>query len=1132
MTDSDPLYRRCAGCQRLYRSEASDQAAAAGYWAGWLAGSDGASDPIALSQAWADSAGTLLFLPVAPTDPADFEARIRRYIEQSPAGFHPRLLWLRNPRAPDALWDASALTLGSDGTLSRTLDYKLADYSFRLAAHASFSLQTGGAQAQFVAGGTGIRLQAPRAGFELGSATLPMAGPALGAWQGQLTLNAGTAYTLETLGVMLRYARLQSGSQDSTESVDLPILRQRAGSSPVSLALGIDPLLPLNGARTLLRFTAAPALASGWATTLGHDVTLTPTTSATAGLDVATLVFAATPRRLSDPTAGTNYHLAPSGAFALDTAPPPGLRARLPVAADGTQEQLMLGLAGTEYLALPTAAQTLAVFVPAQAAFLKPSSSAEASDPDPQPLGAQAQTSYASFVALSGTGDALSAAPALSYYAQPQKTPLYAAAGSATVLDYQPVLSGQLASLPAAGLGASALTVFPVGAYNGMNPAYVNRAAAIELAGLVPVRRRVIPLARVAGSASGATRAVTPPGLVAEVDASHYQQVIIANLPQSSTPTVAFGPISDDFQKALQSNQVFFVVSQPAVLGPQTGLNVELSKWRFKLGPESWRTDPNSPTLLVFKIAGRSLVDLAADTAAWGWKEAANNPDIGGIAGTSKALVTLLAAAAAAPIGSPYKRFYDSVANNPAWSGVLFFNAAIDVGQLDPQLGFVTAGINLQQFYAHHIGFALTPYALNTQTRQIELKQTAAFGLVDYQDRIDLNITVTVPFAYKTLALTAQFSNAALSGFSAEVELLTNQLFGTELAKLQPERGNNLVLAGSYHDVAGAPAYAFDLIGRNVYATQSGVLSQIDVQTVSLQTETQDGGQLITRFALTGNLLFADNPDFDLYAWGPATDGSGAGRLRFANLVVRMHSMRDGSGTPSFDNLEGALSFDLANSKPRPESLIAKFPVTLTGFIAVPGGEDAPGPEKLGYASIAMPLDQSQLSGPWYGLSYTLQLGTLGNLAGSVGLSLQMLTAWAPQSDGQAAGIYLGLKVPGLNDLGFTWPLQGVLSLGFRSFEMQRYLLPNSTDRYGYLLRLHRLALTFLGFSVPPGNTDVVLFGNPDEGAKGPFGWYAAYAKDIPPAKKKSADAVRAVRSGPRSDIARLRRQRGGSHTP
>ena len=37
MGNSDPLYQRAAGCDRLYLSEAASQSSSAGYWAGWLA---------------------------------------------------------------------------------------------------------------------------------------------------------------------------------------------------------------------------------------------------------------------------------------------------------------------------------------------------------------------------------------------------------------------------------------------------------------------------------------------------------------------------------------------------------------------------------------------------------------------------------------------------------------------------------------------------------------------------------------------------------------------------------------------------------------------------------------------------------------------------------------------------------------------------------------------------------------------------------------------------------------------------------------------------------------------------------------------------------------------------------------
>lgn len=1123
MTNADPMYQRCAGCSRLYRSDASSEAAAPDYWAGWLAGQDGVPESVPLSGAWSDAGGTLVFLSQAPIDAVRFQQTLTDFLNQVPGDFRPRLLWLRNPQAEIGVWDYDAISIAGSGEHSHTArgqDFKFADYSLQIPAQIGFVLKNEDPAACFVLA-SGSRWFSPEAEFAVADLTLPMAGTGLGAWQGALALQ-GTepGDNLQALGVSLRYARLQPGSSDRIESVDLPILTQDAQS--VALALALDPLLPLQPARTRLRFRNQPQLQSGWVTTLGHGIELQPQTAPAAGLEPAGLVFAPTPRRLTDPLTGLKYHLAPSGCFALTSNAPNEVRARLPIANDGTQEHLLLGLAATEYAALPSQGGSVAVFVPAQPALLQ-----NAGDAEGDPLSANAQTSYATVIDPSQpTG--------MAYYAQPQESPLYSASGSATLLDFRPVRSGRLPQA-AKNLAAGSLpAAVPVGAYRGLDDRWLARAAAIERAGLAPARRKAIPGDRAAApSTSAATAAVTPPGLLADVDGDRYERVIIGNLPQSSTPSVAFGPISQDFQRALQSNQLFFVVADPTALGPQTDLNLELSRWRFKLGPEAWRKDAKSPTLLLFKFADRSLEELAADPASWGWQQAGRIPGAGGLDNTSKLLAKIFADAQQADAGSPYRRFYDDVVANRNWSGVLFLNASIDVGQLDPQLGFISAGVVLDRFYAHHVGFALTPYTLNAGNGSIEPGQTAAFALVDYQDRRDLNLTHSVDFAYKTLALTAVFRNAVLSGFSAEVELLCNRLFGTELTKLDPERGNNLVLAGSLQSVAGAPAYAFDLVGQNIYGSGSGALRQIEVANVGLQTERvdSDADALITRFALGGLLRFADNPDFDLFAWGDGTDGK-PHHLRYGNLVVRMHSRRSGGGESQFEALEGDMSFDLQGSSPRPQSLIAKFPLTLTG-IQAQTGEDGATPEQLGYASIAMPLDQSVLTAPWYGLVYTLQLGSLGALAGSAGLSVQLLSAWAPTSAEHEAGVYLGLRLPGLSDAGIRWPLQGVLSLGFRSFEMQRYLLPEATEsapEYGYLLRLHRLALSFLGFSVPPGNTDVVLFGNPKTGASGALGWYAAYAKDLP-AKKPPGSHSEALRSGPRSDVARLRRLRGGSHT-
>jgi hypothetical protein len=194
---------------------------------------------------------------------------------------------------------------------------------------------------------------------------------------------------------------------------------------------------------------------------------------------------------------------------------------------------------------------------------------------------------------------------------------------------------------------------------------------------------------------------------------------------------------------------------------------------------------------------------------------------------------------------------------------------------------------------------------------------------------------------------------------------------------------------------------------------------------------------------------------------------------------------------------EAGLRFDAANSLVRPLSLAANFPLHFTNLVTslnlANAGEQARGqtPEDLGYTSISAPLDQALLAPPWYGLVFTLDLGTLGALAGSAGLSVKLLAGWAPGATADDRPIYLGLQLPSARSAGIDWPLEGVLRLGFRSFQFEASDLAGGGRAYMLLLR--RLALSILGWSFPPGNTDVYLFGNPNGDGAGALGWYAAY---------------------------------------
>ena len=714
------------------------------------------------------------------------------------------------------------------------------------------------------------------------------------------------------------------------------------------------------------------------------------------------------------------------------------------------------------------------------------------------PLRSAATTAYMTL--LPGTGSA----SGLPYYAQPLQAPLYLAKSrdlGEGFLEFHPMLSGSLP--PQAQASDLSSYLFPSGAYRWLAPADIELARTLEAAVLAPTRRAVIGGNPVQDTPprmehDALPLASTPQGLLAKLsaDGSEWAGVLFANLP-SSNQTLIFTPVGKRFAQALQSNQLFFVVADVEEFLRQSGagsdgLNCTLDGWTFRLSPDDWRPQAQpDPTLMLFKYCNRTLIELADDTSVWGWPEAA-----GDIPRTQRQLQALLAAAgehavADPPVpGDPYAIFYDEVANNPAWNGVLFFNVPVDLGQMPPDLAFLAAGIDPAKFYAHHAGFSVTP--VRVANGVLTPGQTAAFGLVDYEDTEDLAPSRTVPFGYKTLRLEIRFANARIAEFAAQCELLVNVLFGAPLTKLDPSHGNNLIMNGSCQRVDGLPSYSFVLDGENLFSAQGSAIVSVEPLSVRMDTAAAAEGDPVvaSSFTLEGNLRFIKLAELDMFSYG-AVAGELDGFLRFTGLSIRMEFDRSDPMEQTFTPFENDTSLDPASSVPRPTSLAANFPLQAAGIVVVPAEGEGQGltPEQMGFVSIACPLDQTPMTAPWVGLLFTIDLGSLGALSGSLALSMSMLMAWSPGA-GETLPVYLGLKLASFVPRAGSLPLQGVLKLGFRSFELIAY--EPAPDQVGYQLWMRRFALSILAWSFPPGNADLVLFGEPDN-PRGSLGWYAAY---------------------------------------
>lgn len=1110
-----PVFTAVASGSRLYASSATPVDGFAGYWCSASAAFGGTAT---LAQTWADVGGFYVIACALPADLTVFAQQLSQLAPRiSPTGL-VRVLWLSNSADSSwPYWSTTILTALPQATLSgpwalvTPARWVLGDYRLELAAGSTLSLQNGGT-------GYGLALPAAAATFSRGdfalsasgAVLLSLAGAAVGGLSVPISLQPQKPDPFDQLGVMLRYATVpapddaEAVAQNLARYLSMPVLRLRAGS--LGTRLHVDPSAPFDPRRSYLDLApgGAPpyALSSAFVTTLGYTTTLTPVATLQ-GARSARLAFCKSPLfAVEGPSAGSEvFHLAPDGSFSIGVEVPPSVQQRrmavVPQNGRGEQDHWMFGNSGAEYATLDAATADMVVFGAGKAAYI-PATVAEGT----LPLRNAATTAYMTLVPGSATSSGLP------YYAQPLQAPLFKAASDlgAGFLDFHTMPAGRLPASSQA--GDLAAQCFPAGAYRWLAADDVELARSIEAAVLAPVRRAAIgglppptEASAPVGPVAPATPplAVTPQGLLAQLsaDGSAWAGVLFAHLAGGAQDLV-FTPVKERFALALQSNQLFFVVAdttefnQQSGVGPN-GLDCALDGWTFRLAPADWRRGKdNNPTLMLFKYCNRRLTELADDTSAWGWPEAA-----GDVAQTQQQLQGILRVARERALdpnalpSDPYLIFYNDVANNPMWNGVLFFNAPVDLGQMPPDLKFLAAGIDPKRFYAHHVGFSVTPVAAGTDT--ITPGQTAAFALIDYEDPQDLAPSSTTPFGFKTLQLKIRFANARIADFAAQCQFMVNTLFGAPLTKQDPSRGNNLIMNGSCQRVAGVPSYSFVLAGENLFNAQNSAIVSAQVQSVRIDTVTAPDGDTVTSsFTLQGNLRFRELSAFDMFCYG--VDGQGEdGYLRFTGLSIRMQFKLSDPTAQTFTAFESATTLDPVNSKPRARSLAANFPVKVSGIEIAPVATKDEGltPEQLGFVSIACPLDQTPMTAPWYGLRYTLDLGSLGALSGSVGLSMTVLAAWSTGAGGDPP-VYLGLRLASFVRGAGSLPLQGVLKLGFRGFEFITYPVGTTV---GYQLWMRRFALSVLCWSFPPGNADLVLFGAPGNPG-GSLGWYAAYDKD------------------------------------
>jgi hypothetical protein len=860
--------------------------------------------------------------------------------------------------------------------------------------------------------------------------------------------------------------------------------------------------------------TIPTLLSSGYKTDFAYPISLKPVVNFTTGNyplpGSAMLIFS---KRNDTDTA--KWYAVPSGDYTLvisDTY--------IPYLDGNKQVRMMAGLSGTESISFtPQVKNTtgdILSFIPGQDAYaerfpVEGSANLNDNGEPRQLLNKKYYTAWVSF----RSGSAGNAK--IIYHAQPQ--------GAAIFSPDQDVFSNQLLGYFTACAGMIAGIAFPLASYPAAGSTDIKTdLRQYEMQVLSPSRKTIIgsnyqtqlQQANKCLNDDELIKGTTPQGFYLEMQGNCgiWQLIQLASNQYLQSPVykLAFRNPGHVLQNTFQSNQLFCVISNNRITEgiPVLG-NFEntmyMDDWPFIIDVPKDNTYGQFNNVLIFKFHSGALINMVSNPQSWNMAEQFNYTENNGLGMLSTWMQEYMQTGIDKYIknkDNDYYKFYTAV-TDPNWQGVLVLGIKVDVQHFPPALQGLLAGIDLQRFNAHHFGIDMSIIQQDKGVLSM-LPVSSLFGLIDYEDKVfealgsdidtykkDAPINDEVDYDFKVLNMRILFKNAKISNFSSNIAIVINRLFEEKV--LADNRENLLILKGSYENHNGVPTYNFNTAGNNILYLNSKIIQAAEIQKASFYTVIPQGngdGVVQSVFSFWGFLNFNALSNFDIFSFGneinttPANTG-----LAFSSLILQMAFPLETPANRTFTFNIGSISFDIGQSSTRADSLYRHFPLQLTGMTQ---GNKENSPASQGYLNVTQWPQQPQeaISGNWYGLTFTLNMGTPGALASAAGFNTTFLAAWNTGGTGSAAG----LKLPGVNPKAPFFSLQGILKLdvGAVSLSLADGSMPG---HMAYLMRINNIAMKLLGLSFPSGgNIGFFLFGNPDQDAPPQsLGWYAAYVK-------------------------------------
>jgi hypothetical protein len=1129
----------------------SDQTPSSPGWYGYIIAQGPASKTLKLSDIWQGgnySGGLLVFCRQEPQNLAAFVQQCLSILQGQSASIVLTLAWVHNDDVANFVadllaivsdWPQPIVTSNPSPTVHVGDNYVLVP-----PGDTPVTLNPTSNPPSFMIGSssTKIGLVANNISFSASQMELFLSGPLRGCLQFSLT--ASRSNDLDVLDVGVRF--YFSGGNGTVNSLRYPIFDLGSGSIPFQVT--VDPTTPTNSSRSSFTFLDnATALNTFFATSLGQSFMLTPVANS------ARLVFSGYPGSLPPNPVSPNLTLTPDGDFTISAAQ------------NTATADLLCGLQGTEYITvnpqLKIGAGDIARFVSGRPGYAR-----NYPFPNVSPLGVPTDptaplffddcvTSWVSMVRAVGNTSPIP------YVAQPQGSSLY---GLDKLINKSfPALYGS--KEPSVGLPATGVA-FPLVPYAGVTPGSGTTppAAALiedfERQVIGPSRRQIIGAAATKIVQPDAPyNATTPSGVIVKVgpDGSWTQILLGQNPPRK----MCFCDPKLPLQQAFQTNQLFLVVANAANLGTlvtdttgdcttQSFFNtMNVLDWVFSANVGQSNQYNDYRNVMIVKGRAGALYDptsaqtkqdsLVSNPDKWTQKEvfaspsdSSGAPNPGELTILSQWLQQYFEAAAAQPDTDSFGNF-NTIAMDPNWTGILVLR--MDIASIPTNLAGIMAGVaDPSQFNAHHFGVNISQVINQPNAQPALAGASSIFGLIYYVDPaftppaknqtpMPVLPATGVDYDFRLLMLKVLFENTTIKSFQSYAQITMNEIFGMSVTGMGTGgMYNTIVLTGSYQNNNGHPTYSLASTADNTFYFASNIFNKIEI--TSAQMTTRNPGNQITNptviswFGLNGFLDFQtvvkvvteeDGPPqkipFDILSFGSQTGQEKTPRqgLSFSNLGIQMSFPKNNPTDPTKRQLlfvSDEIRFDPATSTPRAGSLYINFALDLQGLQT--GTADST-PSSAGFLPVITDARLTGVDGGnWYGLKYKLNMGTPGNLAGKIGLTSYLITAWSPDSSGDDGSYQalVGLELPGTGGGAKLISLQNVLKLSIGQLRLTRDDAQNS-----FLLMLTDIALKFLGMlKLPPnGATLFYLFGNPQsEGKASGLGWYAVYNQN--PSEQKN----------------------------